>query len=194
MASSKSWLTPVPDCTYEIKQLLREHSGRIRRKEPYNPQSGVLPLDYPTFERNNPSNPQTGAADVRAENTLSQCIEKPAPSKFSVVFRVLKTVPNVTNSLEALCKQGSARAKYHFVVRMKDDSGEIDAFVSDSSGAEMMGVSAKQAQDFKGEKAMEKHKAMCLSWWAGKVCSVTWKERKYFVLESVQSRNPDRSW
>jgi hypothetical protein len=44
-AQSKSWLTPLPDKTYEARQLLLDHSHRVRRREPFNPQCGVMPFE-----------------------------------------------------------------------------------------------------------------------------------------------------
>lgn len=43
MVHSKSWLSPLPDQTYEIRTLLQEHNQRMLRKE-FNPSSGLLPL------------------------------------------------------------------------------------------------------------------------------------------------------
>ena len=44
-ALSKTWLTPLPDETYEARQLLLDHCHRVRRREPFNPQCGVLPFE-----------------------------------------------------------------------------------------------------------------------------------------------------
>lgn len=43
MVHGKSWLSPLPDQTYEIRTLVQEHQKRARRNE-YNPISGLLPL------------------------------------------------------------------------------------------------------------------------------------------------------
>ncbi len=47
MVHSKSWLSPLPNLTFEIRNLLREHDKRVKRKE-YNVQSGLLPSSYPS--------------------------------------------------------------------------------------------------------------------------------------------------
>jgi hypothetical protein len=43
--SVKSSLTPLPNLTYEVVHLLEEHNNRLLRREPTNPDSGILPLD-----------------------------------------------------------------------------------------------------------------------------------------------------
>jgi Telomeric single stranded DNA binding POT1/CDC13 len=40
----KSSFTPLPNLTYEVLHLLEEHNNRLLRKEPTNPDSGILPL------------------------------------------------------------------------------------------------------------------------------------------------------
>jgi hypothetical protein len=41
MVHSKTWLTPLPDQTFEVRVLLEEHNNRVIRRE-YNPRSGLL--------------------------------------------------------------------------------------------------------------------------------------------------------
>jgi hypothetical protein len=43
-AHSRSWFTSLPERTYEVRQLLLEHRLRVRRRDPFNPQCGVMPL------------------------------------------------------------------------------------------------------------------------------------------------------
>ena len=45
MVFSKTFLTPLPDLTFEVAHLLQNHNDRLLRKEPSNPHSGILPLD-----------------------------------------------------------------------------------------------------------------------------------------------------
>ncbi len=44
-ANASSSVTPLPDNAYEIAKMLLNHSKRITQGFPFNPQSGVLPLD-----------------------------------------------------------------------------------------------------------------------------------------------------
>mmetsp|Transcript_35829 Transcript_35829/g.47438 ORF Transcript_35829/g.47438 Transcript_35829/m.47438 type:complete len:431 (+) Transcript_35829:273-1565(+) len=48
MVRSKSSMTPLPERTFEVISLLKDHHRRIVRGDPYNPQSGVLPLHMDT--------------------------------------------------------------------------------------------------------------------------------------------------
>lgn len=44
MLKDKSYLTPLPDLTYEVIRLLANHDARLARHDPINPRSGILPL------------------------------------------------------------------------------------------------------------------------------------------------------
>jgi len=59
MVHPKSWLSPLPDETYEIRTLLLDHDRRVKNRE-YNPMSGLLPLAG-EHGSNRPNNPERRA-------------------------------------------------------------------------------------------------------------------------------------
>ena len=204
MASSKSWITPLPDCTFEIAQLLRDHGARVQRKEPFNPRSGVLPLAGPNQQtpQTNPTEattvvpaseppvattPMDGRQDdLPAAVGFTDCIENDPPSSHTVEFRVMRTSPPIESDLSCLCTIHDG-TMYGFVVHLKDDTGtQLDAIVSNESGEALLGIAATNATKVSSDVAKEKHVRLTKSRFKGEIRSVSMKGAIYFVLASAE--------
>jgi len=123
MLGSKGYLTPIPDLTYEVVLLLKDHNVRLTRGDPINRHSGVLPLDadqtlaefpgaeaqenqgvahndaaaqsqYPNQSAGAPS-PGTGRVEGTC-NHLHELLTSAPSSTFSGGVRVLDTIPSLS--------------------------------------------------------------------------------------------------
>jgi Telomeric single stranded DNA binding POT1/CDC13 len=67
----KSSLTPLPNMTFEVLRLLEEHNNRLLRKEHFNPNSGILPLE---------SDGGSNKIDSQISAIVSATVIQPAPA------------------------------------------------------------------------------------------------------------------
>lgn len=200
MVGAKSWITPLPDTAYEVGRLLKAHGERIRMKEPYNLQSGVLPLSYergdigPSLssthrnriedEQHPPQGDSTGGD--QQYNTIQECIDNEAPGTFRVYFGIVRTVPDFGEDLTLLCKDDKS---FQFVVRARDSSSnEIDVIVPDAAGESLLGIKATECKGLEAGYARQKRANVVGESlrWIGSIASVSFKGAKFFVLESVE--------
>lgn len=214
MVQSKSWLTPVPDKTFEVRQLLREHDERILRGDPFNPQSGVMPLEetdlMQAFQGVNgmsgngvtaaPSSPAVVAAigagqilhdaEELRPDTIKKCISEPSPMILTPSFRITKVAPNTDDKvgLRDLCViRNNGVRRYQFVIYLEDDTAEIEALGEDLVGLALFGINADAAY------SLDPHEASKLvdsirqpnCLWSGVIRSVEVNGAKFFVLLSV---------
>lgn len=204
MVSSKSWITPLPNTTYEVKVLLKEHGMRILQKHRLNPSSGVLPLNFgkvsevrkeaqsttggnqvAPVQANNHNNGIT-TKQVQAKNTIFECIQTEL-QKAQCIFQLIQTKPALSDDLSVLCKD-SSKPSFQFVARLRDSSGEIDVVVPDSSGQALVGLSASEALSTKGKKAKKKRAELLgKTRWLGSIRTVSLHGAKFFVLESISA-------
>lgn len=173
MVLPNSYLTPLPSFCYEVVQLLEEHNGRLLRKEPENPQSGILPLSYDEQSDNNNGNEReamdisepavsgspvgqqrhAGQLDSRTFQKLMDLVPAPVDSFFEGTIKVIALIPSMSNlassGLEHICtiKENDSVHSYCFGVRVRDETdGEIDAIVMDEAvGQKLVGMPAEEA-------------------------------------------------
>ena len=202
-AQSKSWLTPIPGKTFEVGQLLRDHNHRVRCRQPFNPQCGVLPLEWPSVQNEDmtstgPVPPQSREVSESVHNVhavkptwnaIDHCIREPAPKLFvGVCFKVTKFSPSLTENtgLTSLCvndKNGGKR--YQFVVHLEDNKAEIGAFAADAVGHEFFGCDAATAHNLDPNIVYLMVNSIQQSRWTGDIRSTELKGAKYFILQSV---------
>ena len=100
----KSSFTPLPNLTYEVAHLLEEHNNRLLRKEPINPDSGILPLNVgsidQTMQETNdhgslveyslPVDASTSATELRIQQRTASATSEEAPNaSVPTTYRVL---------------------------------------------------------------------------------------------------------
>jgi len=198
MVSAKSALTPLPNNTYEIKEMLEAHQQRLAQNNPYNPQSGVLPLDGEiTAAGGAGQEPAQAAMDVdeppvdtaeEAFASIARCISVAAPSSFKVKFHITGTIPNAdeaTHGLRRLCRAN----KYQFAVNVNDETAAIDALIPDEVGEALFELEAAAASELSVPDAVTLIKDITSEdkLWKGKIRSFELNGSRYFILNSVEA-------
>jgi len=191
MVSAKSYLTPLPNDTYEVKELLKNHQTRLLRKDPYNPQSGVLPLEGEAVAE--PESTQ-GTMDVVDETdvgeegfaSIEHCISEAAPSAFDVKFQITGTIPSAEEGRQGfrrLCKGN----KFQFAVSVNDETGSIHALVPSEIGEDLFQIDAEDATEISTSDAVAIMKDVTREdkFWKGKIRSFEMDGNRFFILDSV---------
>ena len=153
MLHEKSFLTPLPDYTFEVLEVLRTHNDRIQRNELYNERCGILPIHVPDKE---PINDELSPLKKRQNlissysSSLAECIAKYEDGPFQVKATVVKSFPLLNlNKAEDFClsplcirSQETGRYVYQFAVCLKEAGNELEAIVSDQVAQTLFGISA----------------------------------------------------
>ena len=208
MVHSRSWMTPLPDITYEVKGLLKEHDGRVRRNE-YNPASGLLPssqkellrrdapLEFPSHQVTNlPLGNGLAAFAKKKQSTLlsttgqqSKKRRMDAGSLYEGIVRLLpSTVPKYEGNLAVYCNTTSIPPLYQCFVPMVDASNlSLPVLVAGAVGDTLFGVPASVACMYgRRETPFDSN----VAW---KVCiQGVWKGSKvFFVLKEIEQVPPE---
>lgn len=177
---SKTWLTPLPDATYEVFDLLLEHNCRTVH-ERINPQSGILPIEREK---------ETDSSSSSTIFTLAQALSKPISSRLTVVARIIQTVPKASsgNDIIKLLRNEDGDRNFRFAVKFGDESAELDAVVSNTAGESifrMAALEACQRQDVAFgflKRAIDEQ-----SRWRVEIHVVSFRGAKFFVADSVEA-------
>ena len=200
MIQHKSGLTPLPNNTYEIKQLLKDHQQRVLRKDPYNPQSGVLPLDGEAVSEAGPATvedamdvddlPVDTAQDGFAP--IARCISEPAPSSFKVKFHITGTISggdDRSNKMQRLCtaRPRGNGVQFQFAVSVNDETAAIDALVSNEVGEDLFQLEAADVMEIPASDAdaIMKEVTSEEKLWKGEIRSIEVNGSRFFLLMSV---------
>lgn len=223
MINQYSQVSRLPIQTYEIKSLLLAHGKRIcsSTNPPYNPSSGVLPLSATaqkppeTLEVNVATAP---GGDVLGKEygtnseifSLAEVLGGPEESEsasFLARFSVFGTYPEVNvdeaDWLPSLCvlnEEGGPNAGetvYQFVLRLRDDSAEMDAFVMNNVAESLISVSAAEVcQRSRGGGKVQGYDTAVNNFkkilekgmmWEGEIRSFMIAGEKFFSLQSVRA-------
>jgi len=131
---TKSWVTPLPDTVFEIRDILQRHAIRIQKREPYNPTSGTLP--YPLIPL-----------------SLRHLMESlPVPTSIPITFTVIKESirpmvdPNTVGALKTLIILDPKDGLYKFLfsIRISDSKEPLDVIVHDAAAQRLFGVAARE--------------------------------------------------
>lgn len=176
-------MTPLPNDSYEIKELLKDHQQRVLRKDPYNPQSGVLPLQGEPEQ-----DVDETSMDVEQDGSASiaRCISEAAPSSFEVKFHITGTIPSADegeHALRCLCNAN----KYQFAVNVNDETAAIDALVPNQVGEALFQLEAVEASDIPSSEAAAIMKDVTSEdkLWKGEIRSFELNGAQFFILDSV---------
>ena len=207
MVFSKSYLTPLPSMTHEVVRLLEEHNDRLLRKEPINPQSGILPLGNDEIAGSEMQRDKTGENTAEASHlqesatepasstaSLATLLSGPVPSVFSGTAKIVGTIPSLSSlsssGLQQICALNGQERFYRFAVRLEDESmTQIDAILGDTStaGELLFGMSVLDAlQDPSGALYNLETTLAVHSVWKIEVRSISFEGAKYFLLESLE--------
>jgi hypothetical protein len=209
MLSAKSGLTPVPNYTFEIKELLKEHQQRVVRKDSFNPNSGVLPLDGQKIPvaaavapAQDPMDIEEPSLDIMQDDTpvvdgvssVARCRSEAAPGSFEVKFRITRTISSESSSelqqgLRHLCTIGPSENEflYQYAVEISDETGEISAVVPNDIGDIMFNMPASDACGISASEAVALMSHITRVWWKGGIRSVELDGSRYFILCSLST-------
>mmetsp|Transcript_39941 Transcript_39941/g.96365 ORF Transcript_39941/g.96365 Transcript_39941/m.96365 type:complete len:1004 (-) Transcript_39941:2686-5697(-) len=174
MVTDRSWLTPIPDESLEIGDLLRDHDMRVKRNE-YNPDSGILP----------PSKVENKRRKDDIGKELVSFASNPEVASFVGLVKLGETYPKYDWDLKPFCKLSSdgSTFAYQFAITLSDESGTIDVIVNNSSGEAIIGTPASLAVGT--TKRKRKHIIDPKTKWMAKVMKVTHEGIEYFVLVDI---------
>lgn len=176
-AHVKSYLTPLPDMTFEVIGLIKDHNARILRGEPMNPRSGVLPLGMDGSD-----------VDLEASQVtqlLSELVSLPCPAMFKGEIHIVDTIPSMTtNSVTKLYEIFRLQGAIGLIVQ-GSDLGTMDVMVGlgvagTTSIAQLLKVEAAGGLDM--SKAIE----LRLPWNAKIICIVL-DGTKFLVLDYLEA-------
>lgn len=151
--TNKSVATPLPEITYEVKQLLLDHNARLKRNEPVNPNSALLPP--PSFEprqiqaNNREWHGPLPALSKTGEDVffIHQCLGKHVRESFFVRAKIINMKPelNLTfeGSLLKCCVNIAGENIFQFALTLKDETGSMDVIVPNAVAEELLEVKAE---------------------------------------------------
>lgn len=142
-ALDKSWIVPLPNQTLEVRHLLVDHQCRMDRKEPTNPQSGLLPITLPDQKEVTapPASPKS------PENPLKACASSVEGGTYhDCEFSITQILPDCQGMLAKLTKRHGEEGdlRYQFAISIQDDSDatQLVALVVGGTGNAVIGYDA----------------------------------------------------
>ena len=178
-----------------MKELLENHQRRVRAKDPFNPESGVLPLEGEAAaapQEDEMEVDEVAAEDADAEESgvasIAKCISEAAPSSFEVKFHITGTIPAAavgSHPLQCLCR-GDA---YQFAVNVNDETAAIDALVPDAVGKDLFQMEATAATALSTLDAVAAIKDVTRhdKLWKGEIRSFELNGSRFFILDSIEA-------
>jgi len=148
------------DTMYDIRRILSNHQKRFERFPPdvHNRNSAILPATvlqglYPSHQP--PPRNSNAAVTIKRtpharEHFLLQCLGEPAPAEFFVRVSVIGLNP-IDHSKPCTVTRNLMR-RFHFSFRLKDETAELDAMVSDKLAESLFGVSAANVLRFHSQQ------------------------------------------
>lgn len=212
MVQSKSYLTPLPDMTYEVIRLIEEHSDRLLRNEPLNSKSSILPLEpskndddtefrESTMEPHievavNPMRSSRSPPPAALENNvtdLASLLKSPIATTVSCAVAIVGTFPSIetisTAGVQLVVSEGvDGRKLYRLGVRLGDQSTQLSAIISEKSevGDALLGMSP-QIVLLHHSHALRNLQSVLndTSLWHAQLRTVAFEGAKYFLLEAL---------
>lgn len=179
------------------------------RKDPFNPHSGVLPLDGQTIPvaaavapAQDPMDIGEPSLDIMQHHTpiaeglscIAKCIYEAAPGSFEIKFRITRTISSESNNqlqqgLRHLCTTGQSENEflYQYAVEISDETGEISAVVPDEIGEVMFNMPASASCEISTAEAANMMSNITRAWWKGEIRSVELNGFRYFILCSLST-------
>ena len=200
-AHSNTMITPVPDSTFEVQSLLRNHHLRVQGNHPFNARSALLPLVLPNrVIKGNPliSNDfaRQHLASESETRTLLDCILSPPTLRCKVRFYIqdIRNKPDV-GSLSELVISNKHTFYYQLFVQARDGDIDLDLLVPDRVAENMLGITAREVVKESGESPDSNNSSAIRAGYErlvtllqtneaveAPIWTVVWNERTYFVL------------
>jgi Telomeric single stranded DNA binding POT1/CDC13/ssDNA-binding domain of telomere protection protein len=201
---SKTSITPLPDNTYEVIQLLIAHSNRVLNGEPFNENSGLLPLQFrQPVSQNGRENPQPrllsdGDTTIEMPNDqqcpiLAELISGHVGRSYTGPAYIKELIPSYavisSRGIKTIMSDDETPV-FQFAVRISLDfegSNPIDAIAVDAVGRVLFGMTARDAS-LKADDALYSILQVLheQTQWIMSVRSVLYDKRKFFLLDQIQ--------
>ncbi len=131
-----SLLTPIPDQSFDVIKLLRDHSIKMKNGYPVNPRSGVLPLQHNispkilSVDNSLEAFPESlQSRDVGTGNKwydLAECIDDEAENLASNLYPVRF---QIMHRLFASTNEGENSSNKHIILGVRDMTAELAIIV-----------------------------------------------------------------
>ena len=176
----KSWICPMPDQTYEIRELLEEHNNRMSRNE-YNPESGLLPFIPPLTAGIQQKQSLPGLGDGLLEFLNDRTTEI-----FVGVVEFRTFLPDFNGSYKPFCKptNDGTGFMYRFAMVLADESTYVKVIVNNSVGEKIFRMTASVAVNTQSKRddveIVDKD-----TLWVARLRSVQVQKDRFFVLTGI---------
>lgn len=205
MVHSKSWLSPLPDQTCEIRTLLQEHQKRVERNE-YNVASGLLPtIINQATRKTSGDHLHASRYSLRLGSGLKEFASRVTTPKviqhrqhpmtkgktqleFSytgVVRLVEPTLPQFMGNLQVYCiHHKNSTPTYRCAMTVTDESSmSIQVIVPHHLAERIFGVPATVAARGNHLRAAPYDTSAA---WDVSLCSALKNGRRYFIMTEIE--------
>ena len=151
----RSCISPLPELTYEVKQIIRDHNARYVKVSDCNPQSAIMPLsnigesvegnitkkfqrgvrhdfDKSFLGRDDPGFSRKG----KSISYVQQCLGPMFPEKCIIRARAINMIPeidlNYPESITKCCVQGDNGHSFQFALHLEDETATIHTIVTNN--------------------------------------------------------------
>lgn len=133
---NRSAITPLPECSFDVKRILEDHDERMKRNDAVNPNSAILLSNSLKGER--PEQLQNvswlGASPAPTKTGeeimyIHQCLGGNVPSQFSIRAIMSDMVPEIDlnhpDSIQKCCVKGDEGTVFQFALKFEDESANF---------------------------------------------------------------------
>jgi hypothetical protein len=174
MVHSKTWLTPIPSQSFEVRQLLKAHNHRVLRQE-YNPKSGILPRSSSDYNSKDP--PPNGKEETNVVR-LIEFVDQAELGMFTGLV-TLKMVPENLTPVQLMDNlERRTGAKVPVVMVIKDESTAIVALASEIVCRKLYRLLSDNPTNEQTWNSISNANQT----YSVVVRSVDWNRKRYFVL------------
>lgn len=199
---NRSSITPLPEYTYEVQSLLKQHDERLKRKEKVNPTSAILfdssRAEAPKRHMNKSWLGTTPAPRKNGDNVhfIHQCIGDNAPSIFNIRAKLSNMMPNINvdvpDSIQKCCIKGDEGTIFQFALQFEDESAKIYVIIpNDIAENQIMRCTARDL--VKSEESNLRRQCVdrltkmieLRSFYEARIKSAVIGDEKYFFLDQI---------
>ncbi len=195
MINANTSMTPIPESSFEVKRIIKDHQERLFQKHPLNPSSACLPLLL-AKRLTNPSSfepPWFAPIMTSDRGSLLDCVLETSTNieKIKASFQIIGFSPNlIGESLERLVSFQSGKHEFQLTLQVRDPYINLVLLVPDEIAAKMLGLSARQvavdnaigevSKDHRdGCRRLRSLQGMCMD---GTIAVINSHESKFFIL------------
>ena len=183
MVQKLTYLTPIPNRTYEVVQILRAHSDRIQRKDAWNPSCGFLPL--PPIGSPARAARLTPAAASDDGPTLKDLITATStPSSFMGTVELVDLIPSLNSLSSTGLSPILTNSGFRVGARLQDHSGTFDTILEPMVAEDL--VKMPRAAAGRDPKQALQNLDQGRGTWEARIRSTSYLGSTYLVVESLQ--------